>query len=224
MLGVLYPLPKVYINHMIIAIDGPTASGKGTLSKHLAAHYGIKRLDTGALYRAVALAVLDAGLPPEDVDCASRAAEALDLDQIDEQRIRSSRVGQAASIVSAHPPVRAALLAAQRAFAAAPQGAVLDGRDIATVVCPNADVKLFVTASLEARTDRRLAELHARGESISREQLLAQIAERDERDRNRAEAPLRQARDAHLLDTTLLSIDLAVEAAREIIDAAVQRV
>jgi len=205
---------------MIIAVDGPTASGKGTLAKAIAARYGLKRLDTGAIYRAVALAVLDAGADPQDSEAARAAAEALDLHAIDESRIRSSAVGAAASVVSAHPKVRSALLEAQRAFARAPEGAVLDGRDIATVVCPDADVKLFVTASLEARAQRRHAELLARGETISLEALTAQIAARDERDLNRPDAPLRQASDAHLLDTTALSIEKAVEAACRIVDAA----
>jgi cytidylate kinase len=208
---------------MIIAIDGPTASGKGTLARRIAEAYGLARLDTGALYRAVGLALLDAGHDPSDADLAAAAATALDLAAIDEDRIRSAKVGQAASIVAAIPRVRSALYAAQRAFAAQPGGAVLDGRDIATVICPEADVKLFVTASLEARTRRRHAELTARGEPVAFGGLKAQIAERDARDENRADAPLRRAADAHLLDTTALSIDEAVAAARRIIDAAAAR-
>ncbi len=208
---------------MIIAVDGPTASGKGTIAKYLATHYRLKRLDTGALYRAVGLGVLDAGGEPGDEAAAVAAAKALDLGAIDENRIRSSTAGMAASKVAAIPAVRAVLLEAQRAFAADPQGAVLDGRDIGTVICPDADVKLFVTASLPARTERRLKELRARGETISFEQLQAQIAERDERDRNRAESPLYQASDAHLLDTTDLSIEASAEAACRIVDAAPAR-
>lgn len=204
---------------MIIAVDGPTASGKGTIAARLAAHYGLKRLDTGSLYRAVGLAVLDAGADPGDERAAVAAAERLDLAAIDETRIRSSAVGLAASKVAALPAVRAVLRRAQRAFAAAPQGAVLDGRDIATVICPDADVKLFVTASLEERTKRRLAELGARGETIGFEALQAQIAERDARDMNRADSPLRQAPDAHVLDTTALSVERAVEAAVRIVEA-----
>jgi len=203
---------------MIIAIDGPTASGKGTVAAGVARHFGLKRLDTGALYRAVGLAVLDAGGDPSDAQAAVAAAEALDLTQIDENRIRSSAVGLAASKVASISAVRAALLRAQRSFAVDPAGAVLDGRDIATVICPDADVKLFVTASLDARTQRRLAELQNRGESIAFEQLKAQIAERDERDINRAEAPLRQAEGAHLLDTTALSVVESVAAAVAIIE------
>lgn len=208
---------------MIIAIDGPTASGKGTVAAGVAKHYGLKRLDTGALYRAVGLAVLDAGGDPGQVDSAVRAAERLDLGAIDEHRIRSSAVGLAASKVAAMPPVRSVLLKAQRDFAADPAGAVLDGRDIGTVICPDADVKLFVTAELPTRTDRRLRELRGRGEQISFEELQAQIAERDRRDMSRTDAPLRQAEGAHLLDTTHLSIEGAVEAACQIIDAALAR-
>jgi cytidylate kinase len=208
---------------MIIAIDGPTASGKGTVAAGVARHYGLKRLDTGALYRAVGLAVLDAGGDPSDEGAAVAAARALDLSAIDEGRIRSSAAGLAASKVASQPAVRAALLAVQRAFAADPAGAVLDGRDIGTVICPDADVKLFVTADLPVRTQRRLNELRSRGEQISFEALQAQIAERDRRDTTRADAPLRQAPDAHLLDTTHLSIEGAVEAACRLIDAARMR-
>jgi cytidylate kinase len=205
---------------MIIAIDGPTASGKGTVAAGVAKHYGLKRLDTGALYRAVGLAVLDAGGDPADEAAAVEAAEALDLAAIDEHRIRSSAAGLAASKVASISAVRAVLRRAQRAFAADPVGAVLDGRDIATVICPDADVKLFVTASLDERARRRLAELQKRGEAISFEDLKAQIAERDERDMKRADSPLYQAPDARLLDTTALSIDEAVAAAVAIIEGA----
>lgn len=208
---------------MIIAIDGPTASGKGTVAAGVARHYGLKRLDTGALYRAVGLAVLDAGGDPADEAVAVAAALALDLGAIDEDRIRSSAVGLAASKVAQIAAARDALRDAQRSFAADPAGAVLDGRDIATVICPEADVKLFVTADLPVRAERRLKELKARGEDITYQALEAQIAERDARDMNRAVAPLRQAPDAHLLDTTSLSIEGAVEAACRIIDAALKR-
>jgi cytidylate kinase len=208
---------------MIIAVDGPTASGKGTIARRLAAHYGLKRLDTGSLYRAVGLAVIDAGGRPTEEAAAVAAAEKLDLSTIDEHRIRSSAAGTAASVVANIPSVRAALRKAQRVFAHDPAGAVLDGRDIGTVICPDADVKLYVTASLPVRTERRLAELKSRGEAITRGELERQIAERDERDMNRADSPLRQAPDAHLLDTTSLSIEGAVEAARRIVDAALKR-
>lgn len=205
---------------MIIAVDGPTASGKGTVAKALSEHYGLKRLDTGSLYRAVGLAVLDAGGDPKDAAAAVAAAEALDLGSIDESRIRSSSAGVAASHVAAIPAVREVLRRAQRAFAADPQGAVLDGRDIGTVICPDAEVKLFVTASLEQRTKRRHAELLGRGEQISFEELKAQIADRDARDMNRQDSPLRQADGAYVLDTTELSIDEAAAAAFAIVDAA----
>ena len=205
---------------MIIAVDGPTASGKGTIAAQLAKHYGLKRLDTGSLYRAVGLAVLDAGGNPADEAAAVAAAEALDLGAIDESRIRSSAAGLAASKVAAIPAVRLVLRRAQRTFADDPAGAVLDGRDIGTVICPNADVKLYVTADLEVRTKRRLNELRARGEMIEFDELKAQIAERDSRDAGRKDSPLYQAPDAHLLDTTALNIDEAFAAARRIVDAA----
>lgn len=203
---------------MIIAVDGPTASGKGTIAARLAAHYGLKRLDTGSLYRAVGLAVLDAGGDPAEEAAAVAAAQALDLGAIDDYRIRSSEVGLAASKVAPIPAVRAVLREAQRRFAADPQGAVLDGRDIGTVICPEADVKLFVTADLDTRTERRLKELRNRGETISFEDLKAQIAERDERDMNRAESPLRAAADAVHLDTTNLNVEEAAAAAYAIVD------
>lgn len=205
---------------MIIAVDGPTASGKGTVAKHLAARYGLKLLDTGTLYRAVGLAVLDADGDPADEAAALAAAQALNLAAIDQDRIRSSAAGAAASKVAAQPAVRAALLKAQRDFAADPAGAVLDGRDIGTIICPDADVKLFITASLDARTGRRLKELQARGETIDFETLKAQIQERDARDMGRTDAPLRQAPDAHVLDTTDLNVEQAAAAAFQIVDAA----
>jgi cytidylate kinase len=208
---------------MIIAVDGPTASGKGTVAAGLAAHFRLKRLDTGALYRAVGLAVLDAGGDPANEAAAVAAARALNLAAIDEARIRSSTVGLAASKVAAMSAVRAVLRETQRAFAADPAGAVLDGRDIGTVICPDAEVKLFVTATLPVRTQRRLNELRARGEQISFEELQAQIAERDRRDTERVDSPLRQAADAHSLDTSELSIAEAVEAARRIVEGAVRR-
>lgn len=205
---------------MIIAVDGPTASGKGTIAQGLAQHYRLKRLDTGSLYRAVGLAVLDGGGDPANEAAAVAAAEALDLARIDESRIRTSAVGLAASKVAAMPAVRIVLREAQRTFADDPAGAVIDGRDIGTVIAPHAEVKLFVTASLAVRTERRLKELRGRGETISFRELQAQIAERDRRDTERADLPLRQAEGAHLLDTTHLSIEAAVEAACRIVDAA----
>ena len=205
---------------MIIAIDGPAASGKGTLGKRVAAHYGYRHLDTGLIYRAVAKAMLDAGDDLDDEMRAREAAEALDLSAFSDPDLKSQRVGEAASIVSAIPAVRAALLAFQKNFAAAPPGAVLDGRDIGTVVCPDADVKIFVEASAEERARRRMLELRGRGEKADHAQVLADILKRDERDKNRAAAPLKPAADAHLLDTTSLDVEGALAAALMIIERA----
>jgi CMP/dCMP kinase len=205
---------------MIIAIDGPAASGKGTLGKRLAAHYGLRHLDTGLLYRAVAQAMIDAGHDPTDQKRAAAAAHALDPARFDEAALKRHAIGEAASIVSAMPEVRAALLAFQREFAATPPGAVLDGRDIGTVIAPGADVKIFVVAAPQARARRRYLELKARGESVNETEILADIQKRDERDRSRAVAPLLRAPDAHLLDTTHLDIDAAVRAAVAIVEAA----
>ena len=205
---------------MIIAIDGPAASGKGTLGKRLAKHYGLRHLDTGLIYRAVAKAVLDGGYPPADKERAIAAARALDPGQFEEAALKRYEVGEAASVVSAIPEVRAALFNFQQEFAAAPPGAVLDGRDIGTVICPNADVKIFVTATPEVRARRRALELRERGGSVNEKEILADILRRDERDRSRAAAPLAQAPDAHLLDTTHLDIDAAFRAAVAIVEAA----
>jgi cytidylate kinase len=203
---------------MIIAIDGPAASGKGTLGKRLAAHYRLRHLDTGLIYRAVAKRVLDAGDRIEDRAAAITAAKALDASQFDELALKTPAVGEAASIVSAIPEVRAALVAFQRDFAAAPPGAVLDGRDIGTVICPDADVKIFVTATPEMRARRRASEYRALGRQIDDAAVLADILKRDERDQSRAAAPLKQAADAHLLDTTDMDIEAAVQAAIRIVD------
>jgi cytidylate kinase len=205
---------------MIIAIDGPAASGKGTLGKKLAAHYGLRHLDTGLLYRAVAKALLDAGHRPDDRAHAIAAAKAINPAEFDEAALKRYEIGEAASIVSAIPEVRAALFDFQREFAAAPPGAVLDGRDIGTVICPNADVKIFVIASPEARARRRALEQSGQGESVDEAEILADILRRDERDRTRTIAPLVQAPDAHLLDTTHLDIDAAFRAAVAIVEAA----
>jgi len=204
---------------MIIALDGPAASGKGTLGKKLAAHYGLRHLDTGLLYRAVAKAVLDAGKPPGDENAALAAALTLDPARFDEAALKGPGVGEAASIVSAMPQVRAALLAFQREFAAAPPGAVLDGRDIGTVICPDADVKLFVTARPEVRARRRAAEFAGSGKPVDEAAVLADIRARDDRDMNRAAAPLKQAPDAHLLDTSEMDISTVIRAAIDIVEA-----
>jgi len=204
---------------MIIAIDGPAASGKGTLGKKLAAHFGLRHLDTGLIYRAVAKAVIDAGKRPDDAAAAVAAAKALDPASFDEAALKIPAIGEAASVVSAIPEVRAALLAFQRDFAAKPPGAVLDGRDIGTVICPDADAKIFVTATPEARARRRAAEYRAAGRNITDEAVLADIRSRDARDSNRPVAPLKQAPDAHLLDTTHLDIDAAIRAAIDIVEA-----
>jgi len=205
---------------VIVAIDGPAASGKGTLGKRLAAHYGLRHLDTGLLYRAVAKAMLDAGHPLGDVPQAVAAARGLDPAQFDERALKAHAIGETASVVSAIPQVREALFDLQRDFAAHPAGAVLDGRDIGTVICPDADVKIFVTATPEVRARRRAAEMRAGGASVSDEEVLADIRRRDERDSTRSAAPLVQAADAVPLDTTDLDIEAAVAAAIAIVERA----
>ena len=205
---------------MIIAIDGPAASGKGTLGKRLAAHYGLRHLDTGLIYRAVAKALADAGHPLDDRDRALAAAKALDPARFDEKALKGHAIGEAASIVSAIPEVRAALLAFQQDFAATPPGAVLDGRDIGTVVCPSADVKIFVIASPQERARRRAAELIGSGEAADEAAILADILRRDARDRSRTVAPLKPAADAVVLDTTTLDVDAAMAAAVAIVERA----
>ena len=204
---------------MIIAIDGPAASGKGTIAKQIALVYGLHHLDTGLLYRAVAKAMLDAGAALDDVPRATAAALALDPKRFDEAALKSDAVGEAASVVSAIPEVRDALIAYQREFAMRAPGAVLDGRDIGTVIAPGADVKIFVTATPEVRAARRTKELRERGEAADEADVLADIKRRDERDTKRAAAPLKPAPDAHLLDTTHLGIDAAFRAAVDIIEA-----
>lgn len=201
----------------IIAIDGTFASGKGTLGKALAAHYGLDYLDTGKLYRATAKRVLDAGGDVENAEDGTRAAKSISPEELSDPILKSGPIGAAASKVSVHPDVRAALLAFQRSFAAA--GGVLDGRDIGTVICPDADVKLYVTATQIERAQRRHKELTGYGEDLSVEDVLSQLIERDTRDTTRAEAPLKPAEDAHLLDTTGLTIAEVLQAAIEICDA-----
>lgn len=212
---------------LIIALDGPAASGKGTLARLIADHYGFAHLDTGILYRGVAWMLLDEGLDPGDPGLAEIAARRFSLQRIAGADVRSREVGAAASVVAAHPGVRAALLEFQRAFATTPPGAepgaVLDGRDIGTVVCPDADVKFFVTASPEERAHRRWHELRDARPDLTEEDVLADLKERDARDAAREAAPLARAPDAELLDTTHLSIEAAFAAARRVIDGVLQR-
>lgn len=202
---------------IVIAIDGPSAAGKGTLAKMIAGHLGFAHLDSGSLYRAVALSLFRAGLSPGNKVAARAVAASLDADILADPALRDQATGEAASIVAEYPEVREALLAFQRRFAANPpggaEGAVIDGRDIGTVVCPEADFKLFVTASDEERARRRTEELQGRGEQADPEEILAEIRRRDSRDRERAVAPLRKAEDALLLDTTKLDIEAAFEVA-----------
>ncbi len=205
--------------HMIIAIDGPAASGKGTIARQVAAKYGLHHLDTGLLYRAVAKAMLDGGYAPHDAERAIAAAVALDPKTFDEDALKTQKITEASSVVAAIPQVREALIDYQRAFAQKPPGTVLDGRDIGTVIAPGADVKLFVFASPEVRARRRVAELAARGEAADEHEVLADLLRRDERDSQRAAAPLKPAPDAHLLDTTHLGIDAAFRAAVAVIEA-----
>ncbi len=206
----------------VVAIDGPAAAGKGMLARNIAKAYAFAHLDTGLLYRGVALALLQAGKAPDDLAAAAAAAKQFDIAKVDEAAARTKQVGEAASVVAAMAPVRAALFDYQRAFAGSPPGgapgAVLDGRDIGTVICPDASVKLFVTASPEVRARRRWLELKQTNPAVSLEDIMADLARRDARDAERADAPLKPASDACLLDTSDLSIDEAFEAARRLID------
>ncbi len=194
---------------MIIAVDGPAASGKGTIARALARHYGLPHLDTGLLYRAVGLNLLQTGGDPESEFAAVRACDISQID-FDDPELKSETVGGLASRISAYPMVRQALLERQRSFAGQPGGAVLDGRDIGTVIAPEAEAKLFVTASAEVRARRRLGELTRIGLNVHYEDVLADIHARDERDSTRLAAPLQKAPDAHLIDTSELSIEAAV--------------
>ena len=198
---------------MIIAIDGPAASGKGTLAKRIAGHFGYGCLDTGLLYRAVARDVLARNGSLEDEKLAARVAMTLDSASLDDPGLRLPGVGDAASVVAKFPAVRKALLDFQRDFASQEPGAVLDGRDIGTVVCPDAPVKLFITADIEVRAGRRFEELKRRGEPVTYERVLEVIRGRDARDAGRADAPMKAAPDAILLDTTNMDIETAFEAA-----------
>jgi cytidylate kinase len=198
---------------VIIAIDGPAASGKGTLARRIAEHFGYHHLDTGLLYRAVARDVRASEGRLDDPGDAGRAAAALDAATLDDPTLRHPGLGNAASVVAQVPEVRRILLELQHAFAEKPPGAVLDGRDIGTVVCPDAEVKIFVVADARVRAERRYLELIGRGEAVTREEILDQIQRRDQRDRDRADSPLKPADDALLLDTTDLDIDGAFDAA-----------
>ena len=205
----------------VIAVDGPAASGKGTIASRLAQVYGLPFLDTGLLYRAVGMGVLSAGADLADEAAAERVARALDADGLsDDPRLTTGEAGEAASRVAGYPGVRAALLELQQAFASQPGGAVLDGRDIGTVIAPNAPAKLFVTATPQVRARRRWKQLHDRGDAITYEAMLADIQRRDERDAGRGAAPMVQAPDAVLLDTTEMDIETAFDAARRIVEAA----
>jgi len=204
----------------VIAVDGPAASGKGTIAEGLARWYGLPYLDTGSLYRAVALGVLSAGADPACAAAAAEVARDLDPNRIDPVLIRQPQVGAAASVVAAHPSVREALKDLQQAFARQSTGAVLDGRDIGTVIAPFAHAKLFVTATPEVRAGRRRLQYLAQGLPASLEVVLADILTRDSRDQGRETAPLAPAPDAVLLDTTEMSIEAASDAARRIVEAA----
>jgi cytidylate kinase len=204
---------------MIIAIDGPAASGKGTIARQLASVYGLHHLDTGLLYRAIGKAMLDAGYPLDDTRHAIEIAVRLDPSKYEENALKLQPITEAASVVAAIPQVREALINYQRQFAMRPPGAVIDGRDIGTVIAPGADVKLFIVASPEVRAARRLIELRARGENADEREVMADLLRRDERDSRRTAAPLKAAPDAHLLDTTHLGIDAAFRAAVDIIEA-----
>jgi cytidylate kinase len=203
---------------MIIAVDGPAASGKGTIARALARHYGLPHLDTGMLYRAVAASVLRAELDPASEADAVSVCQ-FDDALLDDAWLRTDEVGKIASVVSAHPLVRAALLERQRKFARQPGGAVLDGRDIGTVIAPEAEVKLFVKATPTIRAQRRHLELRKAGLNSSFDKVLADIRARDDRDARRAQAPMKPAEDAALLDTSFLSIDAAVQRAIALVEA-----
>jgi CMP/dCMP kinase len=208
------------VNDFVIAVDGPAASGKGAISTALAHAYGLPVLDTGLLYRAVGLAVRRAGEDPDDAVAAEREARGLDLASLNAPALRGLEAGQAASRVAVHPAVRETLRAFQRNFAHQPGGAVLDGRDIGTVIVPEAPAKLYVTASAQARAHRRWLQLKDGAQAASLQDILADIARRDAADSGRADSPMRPAADAVLLDTTEMTIEAAVDAARRIVEAA----
>ncbi|MGL4404397.1 MAG: (d)CMP kinase [Notoacmeibacter sp.] len=203
---------------LIIAIDGPAASGKGTLARLIASEYGLAHLDTGLTYRAVAKAMLDQNLALDDERLAENTALAIDLTKLDRSVLSSHAIGEAASRIAVYPEVRRILVEQQRAFAKSPNGAILDGRDIGTVVCPDATVKFYVTAAPEVRAKRRYDEITHNGGAADFDTILADVKRRDERDTGRAGSPLKPASDAHLLDTSTMSIEAAFQAARAIIE------
>lgn len=205
-------------NAFVVAVDGPAASGKTTLAKRLAAANGLRFLDTGLLYRAVARRLLDKGLSSADATVAASEASDVRAAELDPVVLQAERIGAAASAVAVHPAVRSALLAVQRRFATDPPGAVLAGRDIGSVVCPDASLKLFVTASAEVRARRRFEELRQRGETAMYERVLEDVKERDRRDQERAVAPLLVARDAICIDTSALSLDASLAALQGALD------
>lgn len=206
-----------------IAIDGPAAAGKGTLSRRISEIYGFHHLDTGLTYRATAKALLDAGLPLDDEAVAEKVALELDLAGLDRSVLSRHDIGEAASKIAVMTRVRRALVKAQQRFAAREPGTVLDGRDIGTVVCPDAPVKLYVTASADVRARRRYDEILANGGEADYDAIFTEVRQRDERDMGRADSPLKPAEDAHLLDTSEMSIEAAFQAARAIIDAALRK-
>lgn len=206
-----------------IAIDGPAAAGKGTLSRLVAGAYGFHHLDTGLTYRATAKALLDAGQPLDDEAIAEKMAREVELGGLDRDILSKHEIGEAASKIAVMPAVRRALVEAQRRFSEKQPGTVLDGRDIGTVVCPDAPVKLYVTASPQVRAKRRYDEIVARGTAADFEAIFDDVRRRDERDMGRADSPLKPAEDAHLLDTSEMSIEAAFQAAKSIIDVALSR-
>jgi len=205
---------------MIIAIDGPAAAGKGTIAERLAAHYRLPHLDTGLLYRAIGKEMEERGIDLDNAKAAGKIARALDTHKLSDPNLRGREAGELASRVAVHEPVRTALLRFQRDFAHRPGGAVLDGRDIGTAVCPDADVKIFVTASPEVRALRRTNELKVKGRNVNFGTILGEIRERDARDSGRAIAPLKAADDAHVIDTTHLNADEAFKEALAIVEKA----
>ncbi|MBZ7923974.1 (d)CMP kinase [Ensifer adhaerens] len=206
-----------------IAIDGPAAAGKGTLSRQIAEAYGFHHLDTGLTYRATAKALLDAGLPLDDEAVAEKMARDVELAGLDRAVLSAHAIGEAASKIAVIPAVRRALVEAQRVFSQREPGTVLDGRDIGTVVCPDAPVKLYVTASPEVRARRRYDEIVGNGQPADYAAIFEDVKKRDERDMGRSDSPLRPAEDAHLLDTSEMSIEAAFQAAKTLIDAALMK-